>query len=33
MDEVFGGPAGVSPDGDVYDDMPDESPGEGYLVK
>lgn len=31
MDEVFGG--GGSPDGDVYDDMPDESPQDNYLAR
>jgi S-DNA-T family DNA segregation ATPase FtsK/SpoIIIE len=31
MDEVFGG-AG-NPDGDVYDDMPDEDPKDSYLAK
>lgn len=35
MDEVFGGgpESAASPDGDVYDDMPDSDPKEEYLTK
>lgn len=35
MDDVFGGPpAGANPDGDVYDDMPDdEDPKDNYLAR
>jgi S-DNA-T family DNA segregation ATPase FtsK/SpoIIIE len=33
MDEVFGDPAGANPDGDVYDDMPEQPTRDRFLVQ